>query len=229
MDINFDFRLDSKCGDPDTDSRKLYEIHKILWNKKLPNGSFFELNIFGNIRLLLRNNLCMNLSSDRMCPHFSGKYSGKFDALLSKSEREQLMHKVRTIGGHIIFPAHKYKGLTINQARGVHQQIGDRFDLTLECIKRFYAGESNPLSQTLMNYKFFFDMFVDFNGYIDFFLLQDFVKLNGQVDFSLPFDDFKRTPFPLNTSEYSQYKQHTISLIGKRNNRIVNYLQSNTY
>jgi hypothetical protein len=33
IDIEYDYRLDSKCGDPDTDSLKLYEIHSLLWNK----------------------------------------------------------------------------------------------------------------------------------------------------------------------------------------------------
>ena len=33
IDIDFDFRQDSKCGDPDTDSQKLYEAHKLLWSK----------------------------------------------------------------------------------------------------------------------------------------------------------------------------------------------------
>ena len=37
IDINFDFRNDSICGDPDSDSPKLYEIHKKLWSKDLPN------------------------------------------------------------------------------------------------------------------------------------------------------------------------------------------------
>ena len=34
IDIDFDFRKDSKCGDPDTDSPKLYETHKLLWSKE---------------------------------------------------------------------------------------------------------------------------------------------------------------------------------------------------
>ena len=32
--IDFDFRQDSKCGDPDTDSRKLYQAHQLLWSKE---------------------------------------------------------------------------------------------------------------------------------------------------------------------------------------------------
>ena len=171
IDIDFDFRKDSKCGDPDTDSPKLYETHKLLWSKELPNGKEFTLEIKGDRygRFLLKNNFTMNLSSDRMCPHFDGKYSNKFDGWLSDNEREELKHKVRTIGGHIVFPAHKKNGFTINQARGVSRIICDRFDLTLECIKRFYKDEESPLSKTITNYKDFFNLFVDFKGYVDFF------------------------------------------------------------
>lgn len=92
IDLDFDFRQDSMCGDPDTDSQQLYETHKLLWSKELPNGKAFTLEIKGVSygRLLLKNNLCMNLSSDRMCPHFDGKYSSKFNGCLSDFEREEL-------------------------------------------------------------------------------------------------------------------------------------------
>lgn len=228
IDINFDFRQDSKCGDPDTDSLKLYETHKLLWSKKLPNGKFFTLEIRGDSygRLLIKNNLTMNLSSDRMCPHFDGKYSNKFDGWLSDIEREELKHKVRTIGGHIIFPAHKKNGFTINQARGVSRIICDRFDLTLECIRRFYQNEESPLSKTLTNYKDFFDIFIDFKGYVDFFQLQDFIDQKERIDFSLSFDNFKRPPLPQTIDEYRQYKQHTFNLITKRNIRILDSISS---
>lgn len=198
IDIGFDFRKDSKCGDPDTDSQKLYDAH----------------------RLLLTNNLCMNLSSDRMCPHFDKKYSSKFNGWLQDNEIEELKHKVRTIGGHLIFPAHKKNGFTINQARGINRIICDRFDLTLECIRRLYLNENSPLLKTLENYKDFFDLFIDFNGYIEFFLLQDFINDKKQIKFSLPFDNFNRLPLPQSIDEYRQYKNHVINLIDKRNSRI---------
>ena len=224
IDVDFDFRKDSECGDPDADSQKLYETHKFLWNKMLPCNKNLDLEIitlggkYG--RLLIKNNLYDNLSSDRMCPHFDGKYNGKFDGWLSDSDREELKHKVRTIGGHIIFPAHKKNGFTINQARGVSRVICDRFDLTLECIRRFYTGEQSPLYDTLMRYKDFFDLFVDFSGYVDFFMLQDFIDEKEQIKFSLPFDNFNRTPLPQTVDEYKQYKTHTIDLINSRNKRI---------
>lgn len=168
----------------------------------------------------------MNLSSDRMCPHFDGTYSNKLSSLVPGSEREELKHKVRTIGGHIVFPAHKRKGFTINQARGVSRIICDRFDLTLECIRRFYKNEESPLSKTISNYEDFFEMFVDFKGYINFFHLQDFVDPTGRIEFSLPFENFKRSPLPQTMDEYKQYKDHTSRLLQKRNKRIMNYISN---
>lgn len=226
LDINFDYRLDTKCGDPDTDSQKLYAAHVALWNKELPNGEMFNLEVKGDNygRLLLKNKLCMNLSSDRMCPHFDGSYNNKFEGWLTDPEREELTYKVRTIGGHIVFPAHKQNGFTINQARGVSRIICDRFDLTLECIKRFYNKEESPLSKTITNYSDFFDLFIDFKGYIHFFHLQDFVDQHGNIDFTIPFDDFKRPALPQTIEEYRQYKMHTLELMDKRNKRILDFL-----
>ena len=208
IDINFDFRQDSICGDPDTDSQKLYKAHKLLWSKILPCGKTFDLNIVKDSygRLLIKNNLCGNLSSDRMCPHFELKY------------------KVRTIGGHIVFPAHKKDGFTINQARGVNRKICDRFDLTLECLRLFYQKKESPLYDTLVRYKDFFELFVNFSGYVDFFMLQVFLEENGHIKFSLPFDNFNRSPLPQTIDEYKTYKNHTIDLINCRNERILKSL-----
>lgn len=228
IDTNLDFRQDSQCGDPDKDSLKLYQAHTSLWNKELPNGKMFilEITAYASGRLLLKNNLCMNLSSDRMFPHFQWKYNNNFESWLSKRELEELKHKVRTIGGHIIFPAHKKNGLTINQSRGVNRLICDRFDLTLECIRRFYNNEGSPLSKTLENYKEFFDLFVDFKGYVDFFYLQDLVDQEEQIDFSIPFDNFYRPALPQTEAEYKRYKEHILYLINKRNSRILESITS---
>ena len=148
-----------------------------------------------------------------MCPHFDGKYNNKFDGWLTLSEKEELKHIVRTIGGHILFPAHKRNGFTINQARGVSRIIYDRFDLTIECIRLFYLNEQNPLNNSLLRYKDFFDLFIDFKGYINFFLLQDFIDKNNQVIFTIPFDQ--------NVKEYKEYSIKTIEIINKRNKRIL--------
>tara|TARA_B110000902_G_C14115736_1_gene516159 strand:+ start:232 stop:939 length:708 start_codon:yes stop_codon:yes gene_type:complete len=224
IDIEYDYRLDSKCGDPDTDSPKLYEIQSLLWNKEISKNIILNLSILSKSygRLILKNNLTDNLSSDRMCPHYVGKFNGKFDGWLSDFERIKFQQKVRTIGGHIVFPAHRKDGFTINQARGVNRKISDRFDLTLECFRRFYVNEESPLTITLKRYSEFFKLFRDFKGYTDFFMLQDFIKNNGEVKFLLPFDGFNRSALPENKVEYVNYMNSTIELIDKRNERILN-------
>jgi len=227
IDIEYDYRLDSKCGDPDTDSPKLYDLHSILWNKELPNSETLSLNVLSRNygRLILKTNLTENLSSDRMCPHFVGKYNGKLDVWLSNSDKDKFQQKVRTIGGHIVFPAHKKSGFTINQARGINRKISDRFDLTLECIRRFYKNEESPLTEALNRYSDFFKTFKDFKGYINFFMLQDFIENNENIIFSLPFDDFNRSALPENKEEYENYMYNTLELIDKRNRRILNKIK----
>jgi len=231
IDIEYDYRLDSKCGDPDTDSPKLYDLHSVLWNKKLPNNETLNLNVLSKNygRLILKTNLTENLSSDRMCPHFVGKYNGKLDSWLSNSDKDKFQQKVRTIGGHIVFPAHKKNGFTINQARGINRKISDRFDLTLECVRRFYKNEESPLTGVLNRYSDFFKIFKNFKGYIDFFILQDFIDNNGNIMFSLPFDDFNRSALPENKDEYEIYMYNTLELIDKRNKRILNRIKKPTY
>lgn len=230
FDISFDFRNDSICGDPDCDSLILYDTHKSLWRKELPSSvtlSLETLRLGGKYgRFVLKNNLFDNLSSDRMCPHYVGKYSGRFDNWLSDAEKEDFKHIVRTIGGHIVFPAHKKNGFTINQARGVNRKICDRFDLTLECIRLFYINKQSPLHSALIRYNDFFHSFKNFKNYIDFFLLQDFVDENYLVKFSLPHDNFLRSPLPLNMEEYRLYRDNIFEDIRKRNARILKFVVS---
>jgi len=70
-----------------------------------------------------------------------------------------------TIGGYIIFPAKKIDNkMTTNVSRGLNPSIKDRFDLTLECIRRFYLNENSPLSHTLRRYSLFFSLFQILKG-----------------------------------------------------------------
>jgi hypothetical protein len=109
--------------------------------------------------------------------------------------------------------------MTINGARGLSRQIKDRLDLTLECIRRHYENLPSPLSATLGRYSDFFALFVDFGGYVDFFLLQDHVS-NDTVKFYLPFSSFDETPLPRDAAEYQVYKNNVIDFIRGRNRRI---------
>ena len=69
--------------------------------------------------------------------------------------------------------------MTINQSRGMNKLIGDRFDLTLECIKRFYINEKNPLEKTLQLYRNYFELFKNFKGFIDLSITETlWIKIN---------------------------------------------------
>ena len=105
-------------------------------------------------------------------------------------------------------------------------KIGDRFELTLECIRRFNINKESPLSHTLTKYKDFFDLFIDFSGYVDFFMLQDFIYDNEKINFSLQFDNFDRPALPQTVDEYKQYKNHTIDLMNSRNKRILESIKT---
>ena len=60
--------------------------------------------------------------------------------------------------------------MTINGARGFDYRIKDRFDLTLECIRRYYTGDRSPLSgEVLARYEGFFRLFETFQGCVESF------------------------------------------------------------
>lgn len=98
--------------------------------------------------------------------------------------------------------------MTINSQRGCHPRIKDRFDLTVECIRRYYLGERSPLFETL-------------GRYADFFLLQDLVTEDAAaVRFFTPFNEFVSWPVPATTEEYRAYMRHALAFIQARNERI---------
>jgi hypothetical protein len=128
-----------------------------------------------------------------------------------------------TIGGMMVFPGNRIGGkMTINQARGFHPRIKDRFDLTVECIKRHYGHQGSPLKETLERYAEFFGLFQSFRGYVEFFLLQDLVTSDfSGVKFFTPFDDFDISPLPASRDAYVEYKKLAIEFIESRNRRIL--------
>ncbi|MCP5543409.1 MAG: hypothetical protein H7A49_05840 [Akkermansiaceae bacterium] len=133
-----------------------------------------------------------------------------------------------TIGGMMIFPANQIDGKwTINQARGCTKKICDRFDHTVECIRRHYSGGDSPLSDVLGRYSDFFALFRDFQGFVGFFHLQDIVTdaCDG-VRFFTPFDDFESPlPVPTTKGEYLDYRTHAVEFLKARNRRIGDWSQ----
>ena len=144
---------------------------------------------------------------------------------VSLSEFEEFRDKGSTIGGYIIFPSERVGGkMTINGARGFNAKIGDRFDLTLECIRLHYQRCENPLEGTFntpLN-KFFFSLFRDFKGYVDFFLLQDLTDIQYEkVSFFTQMEKpFINSPIPETATQYREYKTATLEFVRRRNQRI---------
>lgn len=117
--------------------------------------------------------------------------------------------------------------MTLNGARGFNRKIADRFDLTLECIRRHYRGQDNPLRETLARYENFFALFGDFAGYVTHFLLQDLVTTDFDgIRFFAPFDDFATSPVPRDLDTYQAYQRRSIEFVHARNQRIADYCRA---
>lgn len=241
IDVTFDFTTDSagfwddfwnrKDGlgsggsDPDVASPTLQEYHKLLWSKPLPNGETMKLRKgYGANYLTWKE---FRFGSDSIIVSFRYK---KYQYMIEQVAKrvgdyrryfEDYLHKTNTIGGAIIFPKHRF---SINQNRGTNPFISDRWDLTLECIRRYYNGENSPLYETFVADKDFFDLFVDFKGYVDFFLLQDAVSDDySKVDIWCGNADFVESGLPKTVDEYFGFIDKELAFLKKRNARIKEY------
>ena len=223
IDTTFDFRTESGSRDQDRYSPTLKKYHQLLWSKPMPNGDLLELRPEPG-RYLKSSSLdeIHHLSSDTISNSYrSQKKLSQLISQISDAELDSFQAMGATIGGCMLFPGNRVKGtLTINVARGFAREINDRIDLTLECIRLQYLGNTNPLERTFAAYWSFFQLFQSFEGFVDFFLLQDLVQRN-QVKFFLPFEQgFSRSPSPQTTTEYRAYKNATMSFVAGRNERI---------
>ena len=230
IDTAFDVRADSKGRDPDSSSPTLQKYHKILWSKELPNGKLFRLDDTKDNAYLYHNSELGEffLASDSIVhTYFKWKSTQNIISQIPKNEMEQFYNLAHTIGGYVIFPGNRVKGQnTINQARGMSKAIKDRIYLTLECIRRHYVDEDSPLADTLKRYSDFFDLFLDFKGYCEFFLLQDLATTDFEnVKYFLPFTDFTGNQMPKTVEEYQLYMHNNIRFISSRNSRISEYIQ----
>ena len=236
LNMNFDFTTDTpmfwetywndEMGgvfvDPDSESNTLKKYHQLLWSKQLPNGEFLNLVEGDKKQYLIWKNF--RFSSDSIIVSFRyNKYRHMIKQVMNhlpnyKKFMEDYTRRSYTIGGSIIFP--KLKG-SINQMRGCNPFIIDRFDLTLECIRKYYMGEPSPLTSVLGKNKNFFDLFVNFKGYVEFFYLQDLVSDDfAKVIFWLGDGSFKKHPFPQNVEEYLIWIEKQLDFVRKRNLRI---------
>ena len=211
--------------DPDSKSTTLQLFHKKLWSKKLPNEEEMILQMDedygGNLILRWKD---FRFSSDSIIVSFRYK---KYRHIINQAMKclddyknffENMIRKSYTIGGMIIFPKHQQ---SINQMRGTNDLVSDRWDLTLECIRRYYENEDSPLYNTLVRDKEFFDLFVDFKGYVDFFLLQDMVRDDySSVDIWCGNDSFSECGLPKTVEDYFVFIEKEMDFLEKRNARI---------
>ncbi len=223
IDTAFNMYSDARGGDPDSTSPTLRNYHRMLWSKPLPNGQVFELTASKSGAYLYHNSTLgeFSLGSDAITHSYKYHIRKKWLTEEIQDDVNELFDAGSTIGGYTLFPKNRLDGKhSINQARGVNSLIDDRFDLTLECIRRFYQGQESPLFETLVRYRAFFDLFGSFTGYVQFFLLDDLVDENEGIKFYLPFDGFQTRPMFSDVEDYLQYKKGVMSFIAARNRRI---------
>jgi hypothetical protein len=228
IDVAFDFWADMNPGlsvwdakgstDPDSVSKPLQTAHQKLWTKRLPNGELFELMPVQGTQLQWRK---FRMSSDSISNSYMTNTRLRQILLQARDHAEELFRCGSKIGAYTLFPVYRVDSKsTINQARGMSLKISDRMDLTLEAICRHYVGKKSPLTDVLDRYSDFFELFVDFDGYVDFWLLNDLVDNKYKVHFFLPFDNFNRNAAPVDVNEYIQLKNETVCFLNARTARI---------
>jgi hypothetical protein len=207
IDINFNFFSDTPLNkDPDAYSPTLRRYHQLLWSKALPNGDTFNSSMPKKEYLQWGD---LALSRDAITNSYRG--NKRMAALIAevKPDADLMFDAGSTIAAYLIFPSRQTGGkVTINAASGMNSKIYDRFDLTLECIRRHYEIEESPLAEVFTRYRHFFSLFRDFKQYVDFFLLQDLVTCDYQIKYFLPFDEFERKGAPANACEYRALKKN---------------------
>jgi hypothetical protein len=230
IDTSFDFRTDASGPDPDMHSPTLCRYHRFLWSRELPSGALFNLEVSRRHGAYALHHCSVlgefSLTSDTIVHSYT-----RWDKLrhitqfFPEEENEAFRTIGSTIGSRLVFPGNRIdRKQTINGARGCHRMIEDRFDLTLECIRRHYIGQYSPLADTLKRYGDFFALFEDFRGYVEFFMLQDLVQDDySAVNFFMRFDNFNTSPLPKNVDDYRKYRRLSIEFAEKRNRRIDRY------
>lgn len=241
FDPSFDFQTDQPARtsrDPDRVSPKLRSLHQVLWTKRLNSGVLFAPTVPPNPRdgyLIFTDASGAKhwFGSDAITNSYTRwiRPRNLADAIAGLNEKQQTRYlkPPYTIGSAMIWPVRAKDRPTINQARGIRPLIADRMDLTLECIRRHYAGEpQSPLADVLTAYADFFALFDGFKEFVDFFHFQDLVTPDySEVLFFLPFDNFKHRGTPATTAEYVAYREATLDFIERRTRRIAEWLRDN--
>jgi hypothetical protein len=226
IDIEFNFFADTPPGkDIDSHSPTLRRYHKALWSKALPNGRKFKLIDTHSKSYLYHKSDPGEffLTSDAITHSYrSTKRIAHIIEQIPADVVDALFDHGSTIGAYTVFPGNKIDNkMTINAARGCSSKILDRFDITLECIRRYYNNTESPLSAVLKRYSDFFALFEDFRGYVEFFFFQDIVTPDySKVRFHIPYECFETYPLPKSKEEYCRYQENTVNFVKLRAKRM---------
>jgi hypothetical protein len=233
FDPTFDVNSDAGGGDPDATSPTLRAYHQLLWSKPLPDGHLFTLEDDDKYLSHSSSKGQFLMSSDAAIPTW--RYWERMAHLIREMPEQDVESFYRVayqLGGMMMFPRNQVDGLdSLNQAKGKHPLISDRLDLTIECIRLYYAGvddeELNPLGLAIARYSGFFDLFGDFDGYVGFWLLQDMISADGRsVDLFLSSDGFTRPSRPATLDDYAVYREKATAFVEARNRRMLNWVNS---
>lgn len=210
-------------GDPDATSARLYEWHHAIWSHQAAQSRRFRLVNMGlELRLTAKAGVEVRLKSDGIITTWTGWTRLAPDvAAVAAEPMDPFFRIASTIGAYILWPVDGYG--SINQIRGSTAAIADRFDLTLECIRRHYLGEDSPLSSVMAEHSAFFDLFVDFGGYADFWLVSDALTPDGRVRSFMtgrPIDGFRDHGHAQTAAEYFAFRESSIAFVSSRNDRI---------
>ena len=224
-------------GDPDMTCERLYRWHQLLWGRTVSGVTPWQLEVVRGRRFELAltsaSGARFRLRSDGMIttwekPGWASQY--KFDADLVAeiaADVDDFNRVASKMGAYIPFPLNSadQSGDTINQARGKHPLIVDRFDLTLECIRAHYAEQYSPLAERLSHFRGFFDLFGTFDTYVRFFLLDDLLTSDRSGVLSLmsgePLAGFEAPAIASTAAQYAEFRTRSISFVEARNDRIV--------
>ncbi len=205
--------------DPCDDSLFLKKSIRKMFSRPLPNGQTMELEETSSG---FRWN-DFRFGIDTVVPSFFSTRNRNLSKAYALSEtdfRDSVSEYIREtdlLGAYTIYPVHAN---SLIQCIYSNNRIRGRWDFVLECVRRHYSGEDSPLYDCMRRDRLFYDLFVDFNGFIDFFYLNDFINSDGTVKMLLQTELFEMNPVPRNWDEYKKWFGTNIELVKKRNSRM---------
>ena len=206
--------------DPDAKSDTLRYYQYLLYRRELPNGEFFDLQYHNKPNLVWNGK---RFSSDSIIVSFRYRRYPVMEEISARPDFRQwvegYLREAYTIGGEMLFPVDP----SINSVRGFNNNsVSDRFDLTLYCIQEYYKGTESlddygldRVLDAVRKNGNFFDKFLNFKGYVDFFFLQDAVDEN--YDTILYLDYLGK---PRSVKDYDIFLAMEMDFLRKRNKRI---------